>query len=237
MSKPLRIALVAEGKTDIVVLKAAIGEMVGNREFVATQVCPESSDSFGRSTGGGWAAVYLWCRQMVKQAGDQARDHPFFGDHDLLVLHVDADLAGNQYSSDVRVRDAPNDLPCVQPCPPASATTDALRRVILGWLNERSVPRLTVLCTPSMSSDTWVLAALFPADVANSAIDLECRQDVAAVLQRMPLNQRLIRGGGKQIRAYQAREGEMRIAWPDVRDKCSEAERFSLEFLAALPSA
>jgi hypothetical protein len=231
MSDPLHIALVAEGKTDIVVLKAAIGALLKNREFVTTQLCPELSNSFEGRTRGGWGAVYHWCRQ----ASQQASSNSFDGSHDLLVLHLDADVAGTRYSDYDSIQGPPNDLPCEQSCPPASATTDALRRVVLGWLGETSVPPLTVLCTPSMSTETWVLAALFPNEVANSAILLECRQDVEAVLQRMPLDLgRLIRSGGKQFREYLKRAGELQLAWLRVREKCSEAERFSQEFLAAL---
>jgi len=234
MSEPLRIALATEGKTDIVVLTAAIGALLENRAFVATQLCPELSNSFGRSNSGGWAAVYLWCRQVVNQTGGPARGNSLFSEHDLLVLHVDADVAGRQYTDDMRIQDPPNDLPCERPCPPPSATTDALRRVILGWLDEGEIPPRTVLCTPSKSTETWVLAALFPNDVVNSAIEFECRQDVAVVLQSKPLPQRLIRSGHKQVKAYQERESELRSAWPRVRAECSEAERFSQEFLAAL---
>jgi hypothetical protein len=88
-----------------------------------------------------------------------------------------------------------------------------------------------------MSSDTWVLAALFPDDIANSAIQLECRQDVAVVLQSKPLPQRLIRSGQKKLTKYQERESELKIAWPRVRAVCSEADRFSQEFLATLRPA
>jgi hypothetical protein len=232
MSDPLRVAVVAEGLTDIVVLKAAIGALLENREFVATVLRPELSQ--GLDPSGGWTAVYSWCRQMVKQAGGPAPGNSLFDAHDLLVLHVDADVAGMRYADNSNIQDPPNDLPCECPCPPPSATTDALRRVILRWLDQRDVPFRTVLCTPSKSTETWVLAALFPDDGAAAAVELECRPDAAAVLQRMPLDQRLIRSGHKQINKYREREGELRSAWPMVRAKCSEAERFSRDFSAAV---
>jgi hypothetical protein len=233
MSEPLRVALVAEGPTDIVVLRAAIGALLENREFEVTALQPELSIALKPRTGGGWAAVYLWCRQMVKQTGGPPHDNALFSAHDLLVLHVDADVAEKRYTDDPRIQDPPNDLPCDGPCPPPSATTDALRRVVLGWLDATDVPVRTVLCTPSKSTETWVLAALFPDDGAAPAADLECRADAAAVLQSKPLDQRLIRSGHKQIKAYRERENELRSAWPEVRTKCSEAERFSREFVGA----
>lgn len=40
MSDPLRIALVAEGPTDAVVIEAALRSMLGGRPFVLKQVFP-----------------------------------------------------------------------------------------------------------------------------------------------------------------------------------------------------
>ncbi len=236
MSDSLRVALVVEGPADFVVLNAVIGALLQNREFEVTALQPELSKALRAGTGGGWAAVCLWCRQMVKQAGGQARDNALFKTYDLLVLHLDADVAGKRYTDDPRIQDPPNDLPCERPCPPPKATTDALRRVILGWLDVSHIPFHTVFCTPSKSTETWVLAALFPEDVAASAVELECRSDTDAVLQAKPLGQRLIRSGHKQIKAYREKESELRNAWPIVRAKCIEAERFSRDFLAAVPA-
>jgi hypothetical protein len=36
---------------------------------------------------------------MIKQAGGQARDNALFNTYDLLILHVDADVAGKHYDS------------------------------------------------------------------------------------------------------------------------------------------
>lgn len=234
MSDPLRVALVVEGPTDIVVLKAAIGSVLENREFEVTALQPELSNALEPRTGGGWAAVYLWCRQMIKQAGGQARDNALFNTYDILILHVDADVAGKRYADDLRIQDPPNDLPCERPCPPPHATTDALRRVILGWLEETDAPFRTVLCTPSKSTETWVLVSLFPDDGAACAVELECRPDSATMLQSKPLDQRLIRSGHKRIKAYREKESELRCGWPRVRAECSEAERFSRDLLGAV---
>ena len=237
MSDPLKVGLIFEGPTDFVVLRAAIAALLENREFEITTVQPALSNALAPRTGGGWTAVYLWCRQVLEQARGQARDNALFNTFDLLILHVDADVAGKRYSDDQRIQDPPDDLPCECPCPPTNATTDALRRVVLGWLGETSVPPRTVLCTPSKSTETWVLVALLPDEAVNSPVELECRRDVEVVLQRMPSDRRIIRSTGKQIMEYRKREGELRLAWPQVRVSCSEAERFSQEFLAALPAS
>jgi len=234
MSDPVRVALVVEGPTDVVVLRAAIGALLENREFEVTALQPELSNALEPHTGGGWTAIYLWCRQMLNQAGGLAQTNSLFKTFDLLVLQVDADVAGKRYTDDSRIQNPPDDLPLKEcPCPPPNATTDALRRVILGWLDESSLPARTVLSTPSKSTETWVLAALFLNDGTPSTVELECQTNIEAILQNKPLDQRLIRSGHKQIKAYRERESVLRIAWPKVRAKCSEAERFSQDFLAA----
>jgi hypothetical protein len=233
MSDPLSVGMVVEGPTDFVVLRAAIAALLDNRDFEVTSIQPLLSNALKAHTGGGWTAIYRWCRPMLEQAGGRAQDNSLFNTYDLLILHVDADVAGKRYSDDQKIQDAPEDLPCERHCPPANATTDALRRVVLGWLNIANVLPRTILCTPSKSTETWVLAALFPDDVANSSVELECRADAATVMQSKPLNQRL----RKRPREYEKKKNDLRIAWPHVRTKCSEAERFSQEFSAALPSA
>ena len=237
MSDLLRVALVVEGPTDYVVLRAAMGAILGDRDYEATVLWPELSNGLETVTGGGWTAVYLWCRLAVKQAEGPVRDHPLFGTYDVLVVQVDADVAEKRYTDDSRIQAPPNDLPCEQPCPPPTATTDALRNVVVRWLDEKVLPPHTVLCTPSKSIETWVLAALFPNDTSATTSELECRPNIDAQLQSKPLGRRLIRGGQKQIKKYRESEGELRHAWVNVRAECSEADRFSREFLAALPGA
>src|SRR5208282_3199668 len=151
MSDPLRVALVVEGPTDFVVLNAALGALLPDREFEATVLWPELSKGLEPRTSGGWTAVYHWCRLMVRQAAGPAHRNSLFKTFDLLILHVDADVAGKRYADDSRIQNPPNDLPCECPCPPPSATTDALRHVMLGWLDEKNVPFQTVFCTPSKS--------------------------------------------------------------------------------------
>ncbi len=60
MSNPLRIALVAEGPTDAVVIEATLRAMLGERSFLLKQVFPEDSSAFG-AMGTGWVGVYKWC--------------------------------------------------------------------------------------------------------------------------------------------------------------------------------
>ncbi|MCG2661365.1 MAG: hypothetical protein L6437_14100 [Kiritimatiellae bacterium] len=232
MSKPVRVAFVMEGPTDYVALRAAVRALLNGRDFEPTVIWPELNENLAVHTAGGWGGVYKWCRQAVEQAGGPARKNPIFAFHDVLVIQVDADVARSKYS-DYMITDAPNnDLPCEKDCPPPSATTDALRAVMLGWLDEVSVPAGAVLCTPSKSIETWVLVALFPADASAKKANIECRSDGEVRLRKYGL----IKSGQKLINKYLANEAGIRDAWPDVRGKCSEAERFSHEFLALVPA-
>lgn len=130
MSEPLRLALVAEGPTDRVVIEAAISRILDARPFILNQLQPEQSLAFG-PLGGGWGGVYRWCRQAVDRSGGSVRSDPLFDFHDLLVLHLDADVADKSYP-EANIHDNYEDLPCAEPCPPSQATTDRLRRVLLG---------------------------------------------------------------------------------------------------------
>jgi len=108
MSSTLRIALVAEGITDYVVLNAAIESMLNGRSFILNPLQPEGSVAFtgggdAGPLGGGWKGVYKWSRQSTLRGGGRLTGDPLFIKHDLLVLHLDADVAG-EYPENDRIR-------------------------------------------------------------------------------------------------------------------------------------
>ena len=98
------------------------------------------------------------------------------------------------------------------------------------------VPPKTVLCTPSKALETWVLVALFPQNLVAADDEIECRNNPEAQLAAQPLNQRLIRSEQKQIKKYRERAGDIKQAWTHVMQRCSEADRFSQEFLTVIPT-
>jgi len=239
MSDLLRIGFVAEGPTDFVVLNAAVRSLLGDVDFTPTLISPLVDQSLAAQTGGGWAKAYLWCRQMLKDAGGDARASGLFKQHEILVIQVDADVADKKYTDDQRITDPPQDLPlhlpcdkpCKTPCPRPREITNALRSVILGWLNETAMPPQTVVCVPSRSIETWVLVALFPDDPTAVRTNIECRRDCEVRLK----THGLIKSGQKLIKAYKANENAMVAAWGAVRERCAEADRFSEEFVALIP--
>jgi hypothetical protein len=234
MFDPLRVALVAEGPTDGVVVEAALRSMLPGRSFVLQQIFPEGSVSFG-DLGTGWVGVYRWCHQSAKRGGGRLKnDALVFQNYDLLLLHLDADVAASQYSQGSIAPHA-NDglLPCERDCPPPSDTTNALRRVLLSWCGETAPPVGTVICMPSKSTEAWVIGALFPTDRAMRQ-GIECYPDPEGRLGQQPKVKRI----RKTRRDYEAHSKEIEAAWPRLASALSlgEALRFQSEFLAAPPA-
>ena len=134
MSNPLRIALAAEGPTDEVVIETALRSMLGERTFILQRLFPEDSSAFG-PMGTGWVGGYKWCHSVATRGGGKlSGDQLIFGagNYDLLLLHLDGDVAGFEYA-DGSLVPLPTDgvLPCAKACPPPADTTNELRKVLL----------------------------------------------------------------------------------------------------------
>jgi hypothetical protein len=229
MSEPLSIALVAEGPTDGTVIRAAIRAALGGAKFRLTKLPPEESVAFHRA-GAGWPGVYKWCKAAAARgSGRLANDNLTFAAHDLLVLHLDADVADKTYASaNIVPTGADIALPCAKRCPPAVSTTNALRRVLLSWCGETQKPARTVICMPSKSTETWVVAALFPNDKEIKKKG-ECLADAEARLSQQPKKVRI----RKCEQDYRANSAAIEHEWPRVC-QFGEAKRFKQEFLAAV---
>lgn len=231
-SEPLRIALVAEGPTDGVVVDCALRAMLNGRSFGLKQIFPEGTAGFGE-LGTGWVGVYHWCHQSAQRgAGRLAGDELVFLNFDLLILHLDADVAGFHYSGG-NASSAATDggLPCEQPCPPPVGTTDRLRPVLLSWCGEVAPPARVVVCMPSKNTEAWILAALFPQDRAMQQ-GIEFFRNPEARLAQQPKAKRI----AKKKRDYQNRAAELQAAWPQLAAPAasSQARRFQEEMLKAV---
>ena len=233
MSEPLRIAAAVEGPTDVIVFRAILGALLPDTDFVFQTLQPEGSAAFGSApsggTGVGWVGVYRWSRQSACEGGGSASGSSALSNHDVLIVHVDADVAGKRYT-DGNIQDAPcEDLPCEQPCPPPGATTNALRAVVLNWLGEHERPSRIVLCTPSKTIEAWVLAAIWPEGDVVRRDDWECRPNPEGQLAALPMHRRF----RKRPDDYRRKQGDMERAWPEVSARLTEAARFEAEFLSA----
>ena len=233
MSEPLRIAVSAEGPTDAIVLEAILNSLLPNSEFEFHTLQPEGSVAFGSAPVGtlgvGWVGVYRWSRQSVLEGGCSVSSSSVLSYHDVLIVQVDADVAGKTYSSG-NIHNAPcADLPCEEPCPPPNSTTDALRAVILTWLGETTCPSRIVLCTPSKNIEAWVLAAVWPDNRLIQRGDWECHRSPEGQFGALPRGRRF----KKRPSDYRRQQIKITEMWPSVSDRLTEAARFESEFLAA----
>lgn len=236
MSDPLRIGLVAEGITDKLVIQAALESLLGERRFILRLLQPEESLPLelslpSLSQGRGWGGVYLWCKGVRQRNGGRLDGDILFFGYDILIIHLDADVAGKNYS-DCGIDDLTGDLPFKEKCPPPSSTTNRLRSVMLRWLGETETPTKTVLCTPSKSCETWVIAALFPDDPVMIKNGWECHPKPESRLGTKPKALRVT----KSKAGYEAVQKKISAAWPRLKTELSEAGRFSDDFVSAVGS-
>jgi hypothetical protein len=238
MSDPLRVAFVVEGPTDYAILKELVRRFLGNRDFVPQILQPEMSEAFKVTPGteGGWPGVCRWCVQTREQSGGDLANNPLFVFHDILIIQLDADVAGFRYSDGYVPDPCPrrDTLPFQEPCPPASATTDRLREILLLWLGESTAPPGALFCLPSKALEAWVAAGLFPNDATVRADHLECRSGPESILRGKPKAQRLVSGNKKNIQKYREFASAFAENWDFVKNRCAEAERFETDFFAEL---
>ena len=160
------------------------------------------------------------------------RGDPLFIGYDILVLHLDADVASedpaNQSSG--AVPKLAGVLPCAQDCPPPSATTGPLRQVLLSWVGETQTPPQTVLCTSSQSTEAWVMAIFFPHDREMARRGWECHPNPASRLSQQPAGRRFAK---RQV-DYESRQEGLQAGWPTIATRLSEAQRFRDDFVTAV---
>jgi hypothetical protein len=88
------VRLVCEGSTDHVVLEAVLFAHLNSPDFRVSRIQPDESRYGGDAGphGGGWKGVRGWC-QSVRDAGGIKAVGALPEDVDLLVIHIDADIA------------------------------------------------------------------------------------------------------------------------------------------------
>lgn len=237
MSEPLRIAVVAEGCTDLEILKPVIEAMLKGKSFILTPLQPETSAAFvndgnAGKLGGGWVGVCRWCVQSSKLTNGNVQNDPLFWANDLLIIHLGADVAHKQ------PQDAPRELeltligriPCNSPCPPVEASIIPLRAAIQHWLDQAQLSNKVVMCIPSKSMDAWVVAILFPRDRTAKRSNWECNLNPESRLAQQPRPNRIAKG----VNDYRKKSEELRLGWPGIATRLSSAARFQSDFLRAI---
>ena len=168
----MNIATVVEGPSDRLVLEAILDRLLPGDPAEHRYFSLQPPSPFGK-TGTGWKGVQCWCRETWRRGSglemiiSGSAGPPL----DLLVIHVDAEIA---FERDLQ-KDEDEPVPHVQqPCPPASATADKLRQVIMRWLRCDSLPSQVILAIPAQDTESWTFAALFPDDERCGREDYEC---------------------------------------------------------------
>ena len=225
----LRVALVAEGPTDAIIIEAALKALLP-RPFVLTQLQPEPTQP---KVGTGWGGVLQWCRNFAARGHVRLEDDPTLPGFDLFVVHVDADVAEMAYANvspeiaDLALQCGWPALPNNVPCPPPTQSVDVVRTCVLSWSAMQAPGPKTVLCVPSKAIDAWLATAVL--DNGHALLTgIECNLNVDGRLAALPKAERI----KKTPREYRSREGAITVNWPIVRAQCTQAERFSTEVAA-----
>jgi hypothetical protein len=213
----ISIGLVAEGKTDLIIIEAALRACLKN-PFVVTLLQPEATRP---AMQGGWGGVYKWCRAEAAMGYPSLELDPRLAFFDLLIIHIDADVANDSYSA---IGESPIDvlpLPCFQPCPPPEASVEALRSVLISWLGNTALGSKALFCIPSKTTEAW-LAVAMASDIPRIMTDLECSMDMEARLASLPMGRRI----RKSKRQYQEHTATVESQWSQVIAMCTQARRF-----------
>ena len=225
--------MVCEGPTDRAILEAVLDSYVEDYQPIAVQ--PPASQVGGAAGpfGGGWKGVQAWCTSEVR---DEARWSALLENVDMVIVQVDADVAGEA------------EVDRAKPCPPPTASADEVRALVLEWLGRDTLPKQVVLCVPSMASETWALVALLPGHEAKVPCDpapadgpcIECRTDIKSLLRAdskdigvklVTLKQGELKNHAPVYRKVQSR---ITKGWQAVIASCAEARRFDTALQAAM---
>lgn len=217
----LRIALVAEGPLDRVIIEAALKAIIPG-PFILTLLQPEPTEP--RPTNG-WCGVLKWCQQFAARAQANLEMDPTLAGFDLYVIHLDADVADQSYADGghavAQASTGWPPLPCSLPCPPAADSVNELRKRLIAWLGLVDLGPQTVMCVPSKASEAWLAAGVLEED--HELLDtLECNPSVARRLQALPKQDRI----RKSQLEYQNHASTLTRNWARVMRACTQAQRF-----------
>lgn len=227
----LRIALIAEGPTDYVIIEAVLKAIL-SRPFILTQLQPEATQP---EMGSGWGGVLKWCYTAAGRFSGPVTSDPTLSGYDMVILHLDVDVTSFSYADcgadvlQMAVDKGWQNLPIHCVCPPVENCANALIPVIESWLGAASLGQ-AVLCLPSQSSGTWLATAYLPAGHNLIATEPECH-DIEGQLGRLPKPLRV----KKSTREYRSKAQTLTNNWENVKQICSQALRFEQRVRALIP--
>jgi len=87
----------------------------------------------------------------------------------------------------------------------------------------------TLYCLPAQSSGTWLAAAILPSAHA-LLVRVECDTSVEKGLEILPKKERI----KKKVKEYQKHSPRITAQWEQVKQVCTQAERFEQIVLATV---
>ena len=108
-----RVGIIAEGTTDVSVIKGIVKTIFPDKVFVFNSISPtpEEIETQQKDEGFGWGGVYRVCRRL-KDKLELAEE--ISGAFDCVIIHIDADVAYKKYSDIGESNPSKDDLPCVK---------------------------------------------------------------------------------------------------------------------------
>jgi hypothetical protein len=231
MSKPIRIGLIAEGPLDHKIIDAALQAIIRERSYVLTLLQPEITRPELKT---GWEGVVLWCHNVKSRILTSIDDDPFCNFYDMLIIHIDGDVAFDSYSSCNNHIVALSKeyhwckLPCSANCPPASETCNNLEMTIHSWLKPVKKGNRTVICIPAMSPETWIAVAVLPPADRLFAGNPECYRAINTRLNNAKLEYRV----KKTPRDYERVKPKITGLWSKITNVCDQAKKFEADVLS-----
>ena len=229
----LRVALVAEGPTDQIVIEAALKAILHD-PFTLTQIQPEPTTP---RYGNGWCGVLKWCEEVSRRHSGPLTNDPLLQNnpYDFFIIHLDIDVALKTYTDCGGIIQAYSQtknwaaLPCAKPCPPISNTGAEIMKVIDSWLSPATLGGKTILCLPAQSSGTWLAAATLQSSHPLLA-GAECNPHLESRLAQLSKKHRI----KKSVTAYRKNASQLTHNWEQVKQICSQASRFEQSVVSAL---
>lgn len=205
----MHVGIVAEGPSDLILIEALIKAY--DPASRVTRIQPEPT--LGTS-GSGWRGVKAWCEEAAQDLTvwmSVDPDSPM----DVLVVHVDCSMA--------------HVLGVDEPCPPASRTARALRRIVAHqWLGiSGDVPDWLKIVTPASSTDTWFAAAAAPLPAVLGSVECIWPSAVENHLVSKRVFKR--KSDGRMAKPGRRCEAVAKLVVEEidgVRAACPEADRF-----------
>lgn len=232
-----RVGLIAEGKTDLIVMKAIIRQVFFGKSFIFTEISSTEAELLGREPkpeGFGWKSVFLTCRHLAERIQmQQAAGHSF----DLLVIQLDADITLSSYETANigMVGDAHDRLPSYDESQNIAENCEHLKQIVLtDWIGqENRIPGL-VWCIPYINIDLWAAYCLYENDRGILAESMSNDELVRLLLQKGKDEGRLLsRKQGrikKRSSVYKGAMQKLSVAlWQNMTQNFVQAKAFDLE--------